>query len=44
MGYGLIDFPVTEYVKHNFTGTAGRFGYQLDLKRYINHLLNKLGH
>jgi hypothetical protein len=42
-GYALVDVPLEAYVKHEFRGTAGRFGYGLGIKGRLNFLLNRIG-
>jgi GT2 family glycosyltransferase len=42
-GFCLVEVGLDEYVKHDFRGTAGRFGYRLGIKGKMNFLLNKLG-
>ena len=42
-GYALVNVPLEEYVRHDFRGTAGRFGYGLGFKGRLNYLLNRIG-
>ena len=42
-GYGLIHFPVEEYVRHEGRGTASRHGYRLGWRGRLNHFMNKIG-
>lgn len=42
-GYGLVDFPIFDYVVHKGRGTASRYGYGLGLRGKLNYVLNKLG-
>jgi glycosyltransferase involved in cell wall biosynthesis len=42
-GYGLIDAPVEDFIRHHGRGTASRHGYGLGLKGILNHLMNKAG-
>lgn len=42
-GLTLLHVPVEEYVDHEGRGTAGRFGYRLGLRGWVNHLMNRLG-
>ncbi len=42
-GFGLIHFPVEEYVRHEGRGTASRHGYRLGWRGRLNHLMNKIG-
>lgn len=42
-GLGLVGIDLDGYVKHDYRGTAGRFGYRLGIRGRLNFLLNKLG-
>jgi glycosyltransferase involved in cell wall biosynthesis len=42
-GFGLIHFPVEDYVRHEGRGTASRHGYRLGWRGRLNHLMNKIG-
>jgi GT2 family glycosyltransferase len=42
-GYALVDVALEEYVRHDFRGTAGRFGYGLGFKGRVNYLLHRIG-
>ncbi len=42
-GLKFIDFPISNYIKHHWRGTANRFGYGLGLKSKVDYILNKLG-
>jgi hypothetical protein len=42
-GFGLVSVALDAYVKHDFRGTAGRFGYGLGIKGRVNYLLNRIG-
>ncbi len=42
-GFGLIDFPVEHYIRHEGRGTASRHGYNLGWRGKLNHLLHKVG-
>jgi len=42
-GFGLIHFPVEEFVRHEGRGTASRHGYRLAWRGRLNHLMNKIG-
>lgn len=42
-GFGLVQFPVADYIFHHWRGTANRFGYGLGLKGKVDYFLNKLG-
>jgi len=42
-GYELQNFPIQDYIYHEWRGTAGRYGYGLGWKGKINYILNKLG-
>jgi|WetSurMetagenome_2_1015567.scaffolds.fasta_scaffold69917_2 hypothetical protein len=42
-GYALINVPLEGYVRHDFRGTASRFGYGLGIKGRVNFLLNRIG-
>jgi GT2 family glycosyltransferase len=41
--FDLVEVKLDEYVRHDFRGTAGRFGYRLGIRGRMNFLLNKLG-
>lgn len=41
--YGLVPYPIEEYVTHFGRGTAERYGYGLGLRSRLDYLLNKLG-
>ena len=42
-GYGLINFPIRDYIYHKGRGTAEKYGYGLGLKGKLNFILNKMG-
>ncbi len=42
-GFELVDYPMDDFIKHHWRGTASRFGYGLGLKGKLEFLLNKLG-
>ena len=39
-GYTVRDFPVMEYIGHDWRGTAGRYGYGLGATTYLQSLLS----
>lgn len=42
-GFKLKSFPIENFVKHKYRGTASRFGYGLGIKAKLDYILNKLG-
>lgn len=42
-GYGVADFPITDYVNHLGRGTAARYGYGLGWRSRLDYVLHKLG-
>lgn len=42
-GYRLLEFPIEEYIEHEWRGTASRFGYRLGWRGRLDYLLNLLG-
>ncbi|MGC8595520.1 MAG: glycosyltransferase family 2 protein [Candidatus Kryptoniota bacterium] len=42
-GFGVVDFPIDQYIRHFGRGTASRFGYRLGVKGKLDYLLNKIG-
>jgi len=42
-GFGLIHFPVEDYLRHEGRGTASRHGYRLGWRGRLNHFMNKIG-
>jgi hypothetical protein len=42
-GFGLIHFPVDDFVRHDGRGTASRHGYRLGWRGGLNHFMNKIG-
>ena len=42
-GFILVETMLDGHVRHDYRGTAQRFGYQLGIKGVMNYLLNKLG-
>lgn len=41
-GYGLVDFPIDNYINHLGRGTCSRYGYGLGLRHTFEYLLHNL--
>ena len=39
-GLNLKDFPVLDYINHDWRGTAGKYGYGLGAKTYVQSFLS----
>ena len=39
-GFTVSDFPVMDYISHDWRGTAGRYGYGLGATTYLRSLLS----
>jgi GT2 family glycosyltransferase len=42
-GLILKEFPISDYIHHDWRGTANRYGYGLGIKGKFDYILNKLG-
>jgi hypothetical protein len=42
-GFGLVHFPVEDFVRHEGRGRASRHGYRLGWRGRLNHFMNKIG-